>query len=221
MANERFDCMISHVRHGVSVADIGCDHAYVPCRLAKLGISNRIYASDVREGPLKAADSNIKKYGYTDIIETHLRYGLDNIEEFSPDDIIIAGMGGELISQIIDKSPYVRNTNVNLILQPMTCSYELREYLSKNGFEILDESLCRDSGKIYEIILCSYTGVPYTLSEVFLHVGIKTKKEPLFVDHVQSKINKFTYVINGKRSSSADTCYEEALVNELKGLIKD
>lgn len=218
MANERFDCIISNVRNGISVADIGCDHAYVSCKLVKLGISNRVYASDVRKGPLECAEANIAKCGYKNFIETHLRDGLDGIEEFSPDDIIIAGMGGELISRIIDKSVYVRNKNVHLILQPMTCSYELRVYLSQNGFEILDESLCRDSGKIYEIILCAYTGIPYTLSELSLHIGIKTRKEPLFKDFLLSKINKFTHILNGKRSSSADTSKEEELINELKGL---
>ena len=130
-------------------------------------------------------------------------------------------MGGELISQIIDKSPYVRNENVHLILQPMTCSYELRLYLSQNGFEILNESLCRDSGKIYEIILCTYKGIPYTLSESSLHIGIKTQKEPLFKDFLLSRINKFLHILNGKKSSSSDTSKEEELINELKGLAED
>ena len=77
MANERFDCIISNVRNGISVADIGCDHAYVSCKLVKLGISNRVYASDVRKGPLECAEANIAKCGYKNFIETHLRDGLD------------------------------------------------------------------------------------------------------------------------------------------------
>ncbi len=219
LANERFDSIISQVRKNSAVADIGCDHAYVSCKLVQLGISRRVYASDVREGPLQAAKANIERYGFSEYITAHLADGLDGIEAFSPDDIIIAGMGGELISKIIDKSGYVKNKNVNLILQPMTCTYELRTYLLQNGFEIKNEILCRDSGKIYEIILCSYDGIPHKTEEEFLHIGLKTHDDPLFREFVLKKTGKFEHILKGKQLSGAECGYESNLIEKFKKMI--
>lgn len=215
MANERFDMIISHVRCGVSVADIGCDHAYVSCRLVELGISKRVYASDVREGPLQCAKSNVERFGYTDSITVRLADGLCGIEEFSPDDIIIAGMGGELIADILDRCQYVKQRYPNLILQPMTCSYELRKYLCENGYEIISESLCRDSGRIYECICCRYCGVAQNYSEGDLYIGFKTHTQELFGEFLNSKIEKFNVIISGKRKAGLNTEYEESVLKEL------
>ena len=219
MANERFDAIISQVRKGSSVADIGCDHAYVSCKLVQLGISKRVYASDVREGPLQAAKANIERYGFSNHITAHLADGLDGVENFAPDDIIIAGMGGELISNIINKSKYVKNSNVNLILQPMTSTYELRVYLLQNGFEIKSELLCRDSGKIYEIILCSYSGNITAAEEEFLHIGLKTHSDPLFREFVLKKIGKFEHILKGKEFSKKECDYESKLIENFKKMI--
>ena len=219
MANERFDAIISQVRQGASVADIGCDHAYVSCKLVQLGISSRVYASDIRPGPLHAAKMNIERYGFSKYISAHLADGLEGVDDFAPDDIIIAGMGGELISKIIDKSTYVKNENVNLILQPMTCTYELRQYLAENGFQIKNELLCRDSGKIYEIILCSYGKNSYSVSEEFLHIGTKTHNDPLFYEFVLKKTEKFEHIIKGKQLSDIDCTYEISLVEKLNEII--
>lgn len=221
MQNKRFDSIISQVRHGGSVADIGCDHAYVSCKLVQLGISSRVYASDIRPGPLRAAVKNIEKYGLTSQITARLADGLDGIEDFAPDDIIIAGMGGELIAEIISKSEYTKTSGVNLILQPMTSTYELRLFLSKNGFDIINELLCRDSGKIYEIILCTFTGKPYEISEELLHVGIKTHSDPLFCEFVSNKTEKFSNIINGKRLSCTECDYECDIVKKLKILLEE
>lgn len=217
MANERFDMIISNVRRGISVADIGCDHAYVSCRLVELGISEKVYASDVREGPLQCAKSNVERFGYKDKITVRLADGLCGIEDFSPDDIIIAGMGGELIADILNRCQYVKQGSVHLILQPMTCSYELRKYLCENGYEILSESLCRDSGRIYECISCRYCGNAQSYSEGDLYVGFKTDSQELFGEFLNSKIEKFKVIISGKRKAGLNTEYEENVIRDLSG----
>ena len=117
----------SHVRNGAVVADIGTDHAYVPIYLAKQGRINKAYACDINEGPIRRAKENIAKYNLDDIIEARLQNGLDGIENLAPTDILICGMGGELIASIIDKSDYVRQKGIRLILQPMTFVKELRK----------------------------------------------------------------------------------------------
>lgn len=215
LANERFDTIISLVRRGGSVADIGCDHAYVSCSLVEKGISERVYASDVRKGPLQCAKSNVEKFGFQDHITVRLADGLCGIEDFAPDDIIIAGMGGELIADILSKSEYVKKSGIRLILQPMTCSYELRKYLCENGYIIEKEVLCKDSGRIYECIVCTYCGEKQPYTEGQLYAGFLNDNEELFEEFLLSKINKFKVIINGKETSSLDTSYERKIINEL------
>ena len=214
MANERFDSIISLVQPNRTVADIGCDHAYVSCELVKRGISNLIYASDVRTGPLECAKANIKKYGFEKNIIPRLADGLDGIEEFQPQEIIIAGMGGELIISILQRCEYVKNSNVHLILQPMTAVYELRQYLYTCGFTVTKELLCRDSGKLYEIISCRYENKQSRYTEAQLHLGVKTHLDPLFNEFLQAKINKFNVIIKGKKKAGLDTKYEHDILNE-------
>ena len=92
-------------------------------------------------------------------------------------------------------------------------------YLLQNGFEIKNELLCRDSGKIYEIILCSYNGNVTKAKEEFLHVGIKTHKDPLFREFILQKIGKFEHILKGKQLSGKECHYESELVKNFKKMI--
>ena len=116
------------VRQGAVFADIGTDHGKLPIYLAKVGKIKRAVASDINEMPLAKAVSNIKKYGFEDVIDTYLTDGLKGIEKFSPDCVVIAGMGGELIEQILSNSTLDKN-NVKFILQPMTKEESLQNQL--------------------------------------------------------------------------------------------
>ena len=123
--SKRLSTAASFVRSGAVCADIGTDHSYVPIHLVLSGIVNKAIASDVNEGPTLIAKENVKKYGLDDKIIVRTANGLDGIEEYKPTDILICGMGGELISEILNRSEYVKNNEVRLILQPMTAIKEL------------------------------------------------------------------------------------------------
>ena len=133
--SKRLSTVASFVRNGVIVADVGTDHAYLPIYLVQSKKAKKAIATDINEGPLSRARENILQNGLENEILTYISNGLNGIESNFPDDIMICGMGGELIAEILDKSNYVKNSNVNLILQPMTSVKELREYL-QNGFFI-------------------------------------------------------------------------------------
>lgn len=127
---------IPYLRAGGVVADIGTDHAYLPIELCRRGICRRAVACDINEGPISAARANIRAAGLSDRIDTLCTDGLHGVEPYAPDDILIFGMGGELIVRILCEAPWVRNDRIGLILQPMSRAEILRRYLWENGFEI-------------------------------------------------------------------------------------
>ena len=104
-------------------------------------------AMDVRKGPLSRATENIALAGLADKIETRLSDGVAKLLPGEADSVVIAGMGGELIAQIIDRSDYTRIPGVRLILQPMSSLQELRGYLAEMGYATVCERLCRVGGK--------------------------------------------------------------------------
>ena len=123
------------VREGAFIADVGTDHAYLPIYLC---LEERIrggVASDINRGPIERAKENIEKYGLSERISTELTDGLCNIEKYSPEDILVLGMGGELIASIIDAAAWTKNSDIRLCLQPMTHAEHLRKYLYENGLE--------------------------------------------------------------------------------------
>ncbi|NJD04175.1 MAG: SAM-dependent methyltransferase, partial [Ruminiclostridium sp.] len=135
-----------------TLADVGTDHAYIPIFAVKNSMCRKAIAADVKSGPVGIAARNIKRYGYEKRIETRLGYGLEPITEAESDVIVIAGMGGILIREIIEKSIEKAQIARVLILQPMNMAEVLRKWLNENGFEIFDETLAEESDKIYNIL---------------------------------------------------------------------
>ena len=134
------------------VADIGCDHGKVPINLILNNRCDYVIASDVNAGPADACRRNVAKYGLSDKIEVRCGNGISVLDKGECDTIIIAGMGGELISKIIADNIDVAKSAKEIIMQPMTSEETLREYLFLNGFIITDEILAKEDEKIYIII---------------------------------------------------------------------
>ena len=128
---------------------------------------------------IKKANENIQKYGLNDKILTEVIPGLDGVEKIAPSDIVICGMGGELIVKILENSQYIRRENVRLILQPMTQVDKVREYLS-NGFSTIAEHVVFEDEKVYQILCLQYDGAfhPHTNTELELgKLNIKNNSE--------------------------------------------
>ena len=218
--SKRLSAAASLVRSGAVCADIGTDHAYIPINLVLKGKVARAIASDVNEGPIKIAKENIKSCGLEDKITVTVANGLEGIELHAPTDILICGMGGELIVKILDASDYVRNNGIRLILQPMTCISELREYLSC-GFNIVDEDIVLDSGKLYQIICAEYDGVKreYSKSELELGKINIAKKDTLFSNLVCALLEKRKKRLNGLKIGGCATDEVEQEIKELESLL--
>lgn len=135
------------------IADIGTDHAYIPIFLYKNNRIKRGIACDISKGSLQKAKDNIKKYNLQDKIQTRLGNGLEKISlQDNVDTVIIAGMGGMLMIDILEKGKYILENVKELILQPQKDIDKVREYLHKNNFKIIDDEMLKDDGKYYTII---------------------------------------------------------------------
>jgi len=213
----------SYVRKGSSVADIGSDHAYLPIMLVRSGITARVLASDVVDGPVENARENVAAYRLEGSITVKKADGLDKIADFAPDDIIIAGMGGELIASILERSDYVKNEKIRLILQPMTRAEMLRGYLAANGFDITDETLCEEDGRVYQVICCQFDGKKHIYTEAELYCGkhILKKRQPLLKRHIEKVTSKLSDRINGLAAAGKTAESEEEILCELTNYIKD
>ncbi len=164
--DRRLKTVAELVRTDKRIADIGTDHALVPCWLYRQG-AKEIYAADIAEGPLACAKATAELYGIKDI-KFLLSDGLDSVPPV--DDVIIAGMGGEMIADILSRCTYL-NKDMRFILQPMTKDHLLRRELYRNGFEIITEKTAAVSKKVYTVILCAYTGEKKETDPVFAFLG--------------------------------------------------
>ena len=142
---------------GVAV-DVGTDHAHLAAQLVKSGRCQRVIASDIKEGPLESARRTVEAAGISDKVELILSDGLENVPLEGVTDIVIAGMGGETIAEIIGALPAARydQENVRWILQPMTKPEHLRKTLYRYQLSITEEKAVEVGDKIYVVMCAEY-----------------------------------------------------------------
>lgn len=165
------------IKAGSRVADIGCDHGYLALYLAKSQKCKNIIATDLNEMPLKKAINNFKRFGVLGKIETRLGSGVMPIESPEADVVIVAGMGGELISSIIEEGKANGRVFEKYILQPMSRAEVLRKYLCENGFKIDNEHLLSEKGRIYSIMEVSIGKDDSCICDYYLTRHILKNKE--------------------------------------------
>ncbi len=218
----RLSAVAAMVRRGVTLYDIGSDHAYLPTFLIQSGKTPFAYVCDVASGPLSKAESTVKAYGVEEKCRLCLSDGLKSIDIIPPCDIVIAGMGGELISKIISASEEVKNGDIRLVLQPMTKAEELRQYLSENGFEFLSEVTVTE-GKSYTVISCRYigkSGGALSPSELLLGKKEIRQEDKAFFDGAEAKLETLITICEGKRRGGEAHPSEENLIAEIREIIK-
>ncbi|MCR8744989.1 tRNA (adenine(22)-N(1))-methyltransferase [Romboutsia lituseburensis] len=188
----------SLVTKGKKVADIGTDHGYIPVYLLNKGDIDYAILADVNKGPLENAKKEIRHNGLMDKVDLRLGSGIEVLEKNEVDEIIIAGMGGILISELLEAKKEVAHSLDKLILQPMQAQNELRKYLLNNGYEILDEVLVKEDFRLYEIIIAKYTSKNTQVEdEIFYEVGKKLieNKDPLLNEFIDKKIFMYNSII--------------------------
>ena len=161
------------VLKGVPVVDVGTDHAYLPAYLIINGTVPSASAGDIGIKPLKNAAQTLARYGIEDKVRLSVSDGLKNIDIPSKANITVCGMGGTLISQILnDSRDRISRSGIRLILQPMTRSEDVRAWLCENSFGIISEACVRDSGRVYCCIAAEYCGKTHGNSPGFYRFGL-------------------------------------------------
>ena len=200
----RLAAIAAFVPHGTVLADIGGDHAYLAATLVMEGIAPRAVVGDLSAGACEAARRTVGAQRLTREIDVRQGDGLSVLAPGEAESIVIAGMGGALITEILSGAPDVLARVQTLVLQPMNGAAKLRRWLYTNGWDIVDETLARAGGHLYEIIRAEH-GAAAMPDDVFLHIGAKLyeKRDPLLREHIEGKIRKLTRAANGMNASAA------------------
>lgn len=172
--DKRLLLIASMVRKGSLLADVGCDHGILITHLMEENTIRGGIALDINAMPLRKAELRIKAMGMEDKIACRLADGLLDVKENEADDIVIAGMGGELIFKIISLCPWKENKDKRFIVNPMTKAPFLRMNMAENGFSLLEERASEVNGKHYSVMKYAYTGKKekYTELDVFTYTGL-------------------------------------------------
>ena len=197
----------SLVSEGKKVADIGTDHGYIPVYLLNNNKIDFAILADVNKGPLENARKEVRHNKLEDKVDLRLGSGIEVLSENEVDEIIIAGMGGMLIAQLLDVKKSVAKSAQKLILQPMQAQGELRKYLYNNGFEILEEVLVKEDFRIYEIIVAKYNGVKTEVNdEIYYEVSDKLleSNDKLLQEFLNKKISSYESIIKKLEGKSGE-----------------
>ena len=220
----RLSSVAKFVRWGARFADVGTDHAYLPLFLLKEGIIDRAVCSDINEGPLANARATAAEFGVYDKIDFVLTDGAAALSEYGITDMAICGMGGELIAEIIEAAPFIKENKIRLILQPMTRQEHLREYLYLGGFSLVGEDYVSAGGKNYSIIVAEYSGViPTDKPSAVIRYGTACEKSTAAQrEYLCSKLRSKRAALSGIAKSGrrdeqlcGDIEYIERLLSEL------
>ncbi len=218
--DDRLSAVASLVRNGKRVADIGTDHGYLVAYLIENGICPSGIAADLRKGPLENARQTVIAQGLSDKIELILSDGLENIGSDACDDIVIAGMGGNLIAEILEKAPWIKDENIHIVAQPMTHAEVLRQYFIDNGFEINEEKTATDGKRYYCIISVSFTDVNEMHSASYIYTGEikpKTDTDILYLKKILTALSKKYDALMS--AGKDDTNNLKEIITEIKALL--
>ncbi len=211
--SKRLQALADMVNESAVLADIGCDHGYVPVYLVQSGKIKYAFASDINEGPLASCKALVEENALEDKIKCVLSNGLESINLDEVDDVLIAGMGGELIAEILGNVDTEALKNKHLILNPMTHPEIARRFLYENGFEIKKDIIVKDGKHFYSEFDATYSGFKKEYSDCELFLGN--------IDEFEQSRGYFTHLLNyleKKQKSGED--YSE-VISVIKEKIND
>lgn len=207
--------------------DVGCDHAKLAIYLVQSGICKHVTASDVNEGPVNKARENVSRRtlmgkplsDYIDIVHTD---GLFGLSDRNANRIFILGMGGEVISGILDRADFIKSEEnkgkIKFILQPMTSEDKLRKYLLSEGYNILDEEMVEDKGRVYAVMSVCFDGEIryYSPAELLLGKHNIQKGGELFLRQLERRMRITLWTVDERRSADLDCTELEELLREMQ-----
>ncbi len=218
LKDERMTLIYSLIRDGKNVLDVGTDHAIIPIELVKNGKSPLASVTDISRPSLEKGIKNIAAAGLKEKISAYCTDGTLGVPLDSVDDIIIAGMGGELIVKILSQDERLRSERLRFILQPMTKPEETRKYLYENGFNVLSETKVVSEGRVYAVILAEFNGkaADFSLSDLLL--GVTPNRENVAdVTYAERLLSALTTRLSGlNKAEEKDTALISRTENEIE-----
>lgn len=200
-------------------ADVGCDHGYVAMELVRRGIAKHVIAMDVRSGPLSRAWAHIEREQLTAQVQCRLSDGLEKLEPEEVEEIIIAGMGGPLIVQILENGCEKFSRVHTMVLQPQSEISEVRRYLHKNGWKIAKEAMVIEEGKYYTVLQVKVGEEQYE-SPVEYRYGtclLREKSEVLY-DYLKQEERQYRHICDRLQKENTQKAKER--LQELKQLLE-
>ncbi|MGD6818130.1 tRNA (adenine(22)-N(1))-methyltransferase [Metabacillus sp. 84] len=150
--SRRLEAVADYIQEGSVLADIGSDHAYLPCFAVMNGKAQKAIAGEVVEGPYRSAVKQVERTGLQHLIDVRKGDGLSVLKPSEATCVTIAGMGGGLIAKILESGKDKLDVAEKLILQPNVNANLIRSWLIENGWELTGESILEEDQKIYEIL---------------------------------------------------------------------
>ena len=214
--SERLKLIADLVIPGESVADIGTDHGFVPIHLLAENIVPYAILTDVNQGPIDIAASHIKEVGINDMFyDLRCGDGLNTLKEAEVSTVIIAGMGGELIENILDEDSIKSHSFKRFVLQPRTHANELRYYLTNHNYKFIDYRLVKEKFRICEIFVVQPTNEIQVSDSDLISKFLLSKNDPLIKEFIDMKITSATTVFQNLKNSNEDTNSQKQLFSEI------
>ncbi len=219
----RLKAIASMIEDCNSVVDVGTDHGYVPIYLVKNGVIKSAIASDINRGPVEKASKNVLSNNVSEQINCRLGSGLSTVKKGEVQVAIIAGMGGNLIRDILEADLKVVKELKYIILQPVQNAEVLREYLYNTGYDVLDEEICMDDGKFYEIIKVKYNNKPEILDSIYYEISkiLLDKKHIVMEKFIEYKLYKYSQIYNALSEDSLSSKNRKAQLDHIIRRLKE
>lgn len=150
--SNRLQYIADEIRWGETMADIGTDHGFLPLYLLNICKCPKVIMTDISRGSLKKAEENCLRYDSEREYDLRLGNGIDVLKDGEVDTVVIAGMGGLLIADILDWDMRKSKSMKRYVLQPRNNVGKLRHYLAEKGFSIVKEGLVPEGKFICEIL---------------------------------------------------------------------
>ena len=214
MNNKRIEAISQLIDNDESVIDIGCDHGFLAKMLRTKGNNKLIICSDNKIGPLNNARNNLIGY---DNINFELTDGVDNIDTVC-DVCVLAGMGHNTVISIIENNEsYFRNCK-KIIIQVNSVVAQMRQYLSNNKFQIIDECMVYDY-KYYQIMVVK-TG-QQQLNELQIEFGpvLLEKKGDVFLQCYQKQLSHFQSLLSTLPENHPDRSQLSKKIEQIKSVL--
>ena len=198
--SKRLKAVADYVDKGARLADIGSDHAYLPTYLVQKNEVEFAVAAEVVKGPFEIAKNHVAQANLKENIQVRLANGLAAIENVDKiDTIVIAGMGGILISEILEAGKGKLSSVKRLILQANNHGDTLRQWLIEHQFVIKAEQILLEAGKFYEIIVAEPTtneNPVLSANDLLFGPFLSKEKSVIFQQKWQKELNTLNKIID-------------------------